>query len=163
LISSAPNTPHSFSPNNIKDFFMPSLFSDKVVSAISGESKPHVDSIRQSILSHAGHLSANDVEKIVSGLMSDRLARDNGELHAAAEPQPRYELKSPIQAAADVRNHALLKNVAARLRRLGFNLDLASNKQVDKFALDTALRASADVEERIAVKSMLFQLGMIPA
>jgi hypothetical protein len=88
---------------------------------------------------------------------------NGGRVHAVAGDAalPKRQLMTPLQAS-QVKNGAnrdLLRSVMASARRMGFVIDM--DKQVDSVALDAALKGR-DVTERLALKSALAKLALIP-
>jgi hypothetical protein len=132
------------------------LFAPSLKATIAGESRPHIEAVRQSLRRHVGHLSAADHDRIVNGLMQDGLARDAGHVYAGAETL------SPLQAARDPRRHPILVQLKRELRRFDYELDLNDSSKLDVPALDRALRASgASLSDRIEIKTQLAQCGLI--
>ena len=97
-----------------------------------------------------------DAAAITKALVKGGHVADDSHLWAAAG---RVKL-SPLAASADQRNLPLLREVAGHCCRLGYDLDLTSDKAVDLFALDQAF-AGKDVAERLRVKTALKSLHLI--
>lgn len=69
---------------------------------------------------------------------------------------------TPMQAASDPRNLPLLKTVKMQAQRCGFRIE--GDKQINLIDLDDAMRrANVSIESRMNLKSMLYQLRLIPA
>ena len=73
----------------------------------------------------------------------------------------RKPLLTPTQcsAANGGKNRDLLNSVVAQARRLGFTIK--ENEHVDVVALDKAM-AGKDITQRLAIKSALAKLALIP-
>ena len=121
--------------------------------------KPLASAVRDSLrelpeLSDAGR--GRIVKHLVAaGHVHDDLAGDH--LYAAADGRVKL---SPIAAAADARNSPLLGEVKARCERLGFQLDLTSDKPVSVFAMDEKFKG-ADISERLRIKTAMKSLHLI--
>ena len=143
------------------------LFSTSLKATTGGESRPHIQAVRESLRRHASHLTSSDHEKVVAGLLTDGLARDGGPVYASAaaddhHPQRRHQLMSPVQAARDERLHPMLPYCQRVLARCGYSLDLSSGEIVRLYDIDQALKKSdLDVEGRMAIKSQLHLCGLL--
>jgi hypothetical protein len=123
-------------------------------------STANFDSVHASLVK-AGFTHA-DVYKALKQLVADQLLHnDDVAVHAAADKERRC--LSPLQASRDHRLHPLLRQVKGELRRLAdYDLDLNQSEPLDAYKLDKELRAAAlDIEQRMNLKSQLFQLGLI--
>ncbi len=92
-----------------------------------------------------------------SGLMAENA------MHAATAPNnpslTRQQLRTPLQAAADdSQNIALIRNVTARARRLGY--EIHEDQMIDVVELNRAL-ANKDALDRMALKTDLARLRLI--
>jgi hypothetical protein len=124
------------------------------------------DSAREA-LGRVQHLHPVHHEPILAeldraGLLDEpKNAENGGKIHAAAADLPKRPLLTPMQAAEAKggRNRDLLKSVMAQAKRLGFTIK--ENEHVDVVALDAAM-AGKDVTQRLAIKSALAKLALIP-
>ena len=126
-----------------------------------------VHEIRASLLRHVGDLSATHHSRIIDGLIADNLVDgDGGQVHAAASkrvPLGVMTLRAAAEKAVadqDPRRADLIRNITGRARRLGYDID--PDQIINTFELDRAIRAST-TEDRIALKSDLHRIGLIPA
>ena len=88
-----------------------------------------------------------------SGLMAENA------MHAATAPGPSLTRRTPLQAAADdSQNIALIRNVTARARRLGY--EIHEDQMIDVVELNRAL-ANKDALDRMALKTDLARLRLI--
>jgi len=103
-------------------------------------------------------------ENVMKALKKDgHVAGDlsNRAMFASAE-SPSVQLMTPLEcSAASPNNLALLRNVQARCRRIGY--DLAPDKRVDVFSLNSCLTKAErfSVEDRISLKTDLAKLNLI--
>ena len=138
--------------------------------------RPAVSDVHRS-LSELSDLDAATRGKVLRKLHADGYLVDDraGKLFAAAEtrradavPVADYlitsaslvRLQTPLQAAADPANERVLRLVTAQCKRVGY--DLQPNSIVDVDALNSALAKSPDVALRMAVKTTMHRLHLIP-
>ena len=115
-----------------------------------------------SFLHHSHHtaiLDALDAEGLLDG---EEKRPNGGRVHAVADAPKGRPILTTLQAsqAKGGANLDLLRSVMASARRLGIRIDI-DDKHIDVIALDAALKRR-DVVERLAIKSALAKLALIP-
>jgi hypothetical protein len=116
-----------------------------------------------SFLHHSHHtaiLDALDAEGLLDG---EEKRPNGGRVHAVAGDAalPKRPLLTPVQCAAakNGANRDLLRSVTAQAKRMGYTIE--DDKHVDVGKLDAAMKGR-DVTERLALKSALAKLALIP-
>jgi hypothetical protein len=130
-----------------------------LLDPIRAVSDHHVSVLRAALQKHIPNISSDVHSKIVDDYLAGCSAMSAASSGNA--PTSRMTPMSPLAASADSRNHALLRRVQASCKRLGFDLDLRSDRPINTIELDRALRKSDDIELRCAIRSQLFQAGLI--
>lgn len=91
----------------------------------------------------------------------DATRLDNPAMYASAQRASGFKLRTPLQAAEESSlNGALLHNLRARLRRIGF--EMKASELVDTFQLNECMnKAKMNTQDRISLKTDLAKLGLI--
>ena len=114
--------------------------------------------VRDSLNRSSSHLPASARDRIVEQMKADGLVGDGAIRAADVGATP--HIKTLNAAAADPMNVTLVKQVIGMARHAGVELD--PSKQIDSYALSDQLRArGASVEQRIAIKTALAQIGCL--
>jgi hypothetical protein len=108
----------------------------------------------QKLIDNIDTMPAGTREAIIDSLLAKR--EERRQFASGLTPLKTVQ----ASAAADPRNRVMLREVVLRCARLGY--DIEDDKLIDVRALDKALKErNVSIEERVALKTSLAQLGLI--
>jgi hypothetical protein len=124
------------------------------------------NAVHESILRHAPGISGAHHRAILDGLQADGLIDASGVVRAVAEGKRSTHMLTPraaCAAAADLNTSNSLKSIQKRCQRAGFDFSLSDDEPLELHKIDRAFKAAgtADISERLAIKSTLHRLGLL--
>jgi hypothetical protein len=106
-------------------------------------------------------MNVQQIVDAINGLDENAKAELTAKLSASAE-KPLHQIKTLRAARSNPTNQKTIAYMTATADRLGVTC-IKEDQVVDVPTLNEQLRRSGDISSRMSLKSMLFELGMIPA